>query len=106
MRCVSESKAFFFLSKGFLFLSLSFLPLLLTGWSCLATLESLPREQSSSTYFVLKIHSSRQLAIIYNYEGYQTQAVALGKSACLVYIEPAFISLVFLFVHMETVVGV
>lgn len=34
------------------------------------------------------------------------QAVAPGKSSCLAYIEPAFISLMFLFVHVKPVVGV
>lgn len=99
-------KSFLFPFKGFLFFFFPFCLLLLTGWSCLATLESLTKEQSSSTYFGLKIHSSRQLAIIYNYEGYRMQAVALGKSSCLAYIEPAFISLMFLFVHVKPVVGV
>lgn len=94
-------KSFLFPFKRFLFFFFfPFCFLLLTGWSCLATLESLTREQSSSTYFVLKIHSSRQLAIIYNYEGYRMQAVALGKSACLAYIEPAFM---FLLVHVKPV---
>lgn len=102
-------KSFLFFKKKKRFLFFFFLPfylLLLTGWSCLAPLESLTREQSSSIYFVLKIHSSRQLAIMYNYEGYRKQAVALGKSACLVYIKPVFISLMFLFVHVRTVIGV